>query len=186
MSGAGAVEAARGESPLPGGKKREPLVAAGLAQPILKDVGEIHSRLLDHRPVIQGEIRYFVKEFEEKRGLRELRVLESLKNMIYETNNQILPKCEQVMHDGLNEAFKRLQAASQRIHKLQEREQEEREVQTDKLMAGEKQRTALWEAFLEEQQNKQAEVNEEHRKAMERLKEQYVDMEKDLAKYVSF
>ncbi|XP_059580429.1 biogenesis of lysosome-related organelles complex 1 subunit 5 isoform X5 [Alligator mississippiensis] len=122
----------------------------------------------------------------EKRGLRELRVLESLKNMIYETNNQILPKCEQVMHDSLNEAFKRLQAASQRIHKLQEREQGEREVQTDKLMAGEKQRTALWEAFLEEQQNKQAEVDEEHRKAMERLKQQYVDMEKDLAKYVSF
>lgn len=53
-------------------------------------------------------------------------------------------------------------------------------------MAGEKQRTALWEAFLEEQQNKQAEVDEEHRKAMERLKQQYVDMEKDLAKYVSF
>uniref|UniRef100_A0A7M4E009 Biogenesis of lysosome-related organelles complex 1 subunit 5 n=1 Tax=Crocodylus porosus TaxID=8502 RepID=A0A7M4E009_CROPO len=201
MSGASAAEAARGESPLPGGRKRELLVTAGLAQPILKDVGEIHSRLLDHRPVIQGEIRYFVKEFEEKRGLRELRVLESLKNMIYETNNQILPKCEEVMHDSLNEAFKRLQAASQRIHKLQEREQEEREVetflvcsilagcvwvQTDKLMAGEKQRTALWEAFLEEQQNKQAEVDEEHRKAMERLKEQYVDMEKDLAKYVSF
>ncbi|KYO34684.1 biogenesis of lysosome-related organelles complex 1 subunit 5 isoform X2 [Alligator mississippiensis] len=186
MSGAGAAEAVRGESPLPGGRKRELPVVAGLAQPILKDVGEIHSRLLDHRPVIQGEIRYFVKEFEEKRGLRELRVLESLKNMIYETNNQILPKCEQVMHDSLNEAFKRLQAASQRIHKLQEREQGEREVQTDKLMAGEKQRTALWEAFLEEQQNKQAEVDEEHRKAMERLKQQYVDMEKDLAKYVSF
>lgn len=30
----------------------------------LLDVGEVYSRLLDHRPVIQGEIRYFVKEFE--------------------------------------------------------------------------------------------------------------------------
>lgn len=28
------------------------------------DVGEIYSRLLDHRPVIQGELRYFIKEFE--------------------------------------------------------------------------------------------------------------------------
>uniref|UniRef100_A0A452FCM4 Biogenesis of lysosome-related organelles complex 1 subunit 5 n=1 Tax=Capra hircus TaxID=9925 RepID=A0A452FCM4_CAPHI len=33
---------------------------------IIRDLGEIHSRLLDHRPVIQGETRYFVKEFEEK------------------------------------------------------------------------------------------------------------------------
>lgn len=30
----------------------------------LLDLGEVYSRLLDHRPVIQGEIRYFVKEFE--------------------------------------------------------------------------------------------------------------------------
>lgn len=28
------------------------------------DVGDIQSRLIDHRPVIQGEIRYFVREFE--------------------------------------------------------------------------------------------------------------------------
>lgn len=28
------------------------------------DVGDIQSRLLDHRPVINAEIRYFVKEFE--------------------------------------------------------------------------------------------------------------------------
>uniref|UniRef100_A0A8C9FYR9 Biogenesis of lysosome-related organelles complex 1 subunit 5 n=1 Tax=Pavo cristatus TaxID=9049 RepID=A0A8C9FYR9_PAVCR len=73
----------------------------------LPDVGEIYSRLLDHRPVIQGEIRYFVKEFEEKRGLRELRVLENLKKTIFETNESILPKCEQSMHDNLNEVFQR-------------------------------------------------------------------------------
>lgn len=30
----------------------------------LADVGDIQSRLLDHRPVINAEIRYFVKEFE--------------------------------------------------------------------------------------------------------------------------
>nr|XP_009928118.1 PREDICTED: biogenesis of lysosome-related organelles complex 1 subunit 5-like [Haliaeetus albicilla] len=94
----------------------------------LLDVGEIYSRLLDHRPVIQGEIRYFVKEFEEKRGLRELRVLENLKNTIFETNEHVLPKCEQAMHDNLNEAFKRLQAANNMIHRLQEREREERKV----------------------------------------------------------
>ncbi|NXC22224.1 BL1S5 protein, partial [Corythaeola cristata] len=92
------------------------------------DVGEIYSRLLDHRPVIQGEIRYFVKEFEEKRGLRELRVLENLKSTIFETNEHVLPKCEQAMRDNLNEAFRRLQAANGMIQRLQEREHEERKV----------------------------------------------------------
>ncbi|XP_067424460.1 biogenesis of lysosome-related organelles complex 1 subunit 5 [Emydura macquarii macquarii] len=171
-------------SPLSAGRKRG--AGRAPAHPIVKDIGEIYSRLLDHRPVIQGEIRYFVKEFEEKRGLREVRVLENLKNMIHETNDQTLPKCEQVMHDNLNEAFKRLQAANHRIHRLQQREQEERKLQTDMLMTGEKEHLAHWEVFMKEQHNKRAEVDEEHRKAMERLKEQYAEMEKDLAKYASF
>ncbi|XP_024062549.1 biogenesis of lysosome-related organelles complex 1 subunit 5 [Terrapene carolina triunguis] len=170
--------------PLPAGRKRDSVGAP--AHPIIKDIGEIHSRLLDHRPVIQGEIRYFIKEFEEKRGLREVRVLENLNTMIYETNDQTLPKCEQVMHGDLNEVLKRLQAANHRILRLQQREQEERELQTDTLMAGEKQRLAHWEVFMKDQHNKRGEVDEEHRKAMARLKEQYAEMEKDLAKYSSF
>ncbi|XP_074002774.1 biogenesis of lysosome-related organelles complex 1 subunit 5 [Numenius arquata] len=180
MSGAGPA------SPLPGERRREAPAAGSPIQPIIKDVGEIYSRLLDHRPVIQGEIRYFVKEFEEKRGLRELRVLENLKNTIFETNERVLPKCEQAMHNNLNETIKRLQAANDMIHRLQEREHEERKLQADKLMAREEKRVAHWEELMKEQQNKQAEVDEEHRKAMERLKEQYSEMEKELAKYVSF
>ncbi|XP_040099194.1 biogenesis of lysosome-related organelles complex 1 subunit 5-like isoform X2 [Oryx dammah] len=50
-----------------GGGKKDSLGFAGSPEHlIIRDLGEIHSRLLDHRPVIQGETRYFVKEFEEK------------------------------------------------------------------------------------------------------------------------
>ncbi|NXJ12438.1 BL1S5 protein, partial [Odontophorus gujanensis] len=167
-------------------RRREVPAAGALLQPIIKDVGEIYSRLLDHRPVIQGEIRYFVKEFEEMRGLRELRVLENLKKTILETNESILPKCEQSMHDSLHEVLQRLQAANGVIHKLQEKEHEQRKIQADKLMAGKEKLLAQREAFLKEQQNKQEEVDEEHSKAMERLKEQYSEMEKELAKCISF
>ncbi|NXI56769.1 BL1S5 protein, partial [Chloroceryle aenea] len=150
------------------------------------DVGEIYSRLLDHRPVIQGEIRYFIKEFEEKRGLRELRVLENLKSTILATKEHVLPTCEQAMQDHLREACERLQAANARIHRLREREHEERKLQADKLLAGKEKRVAQWEEFMREQQKKRAEVDEEHRKAMERLREQYSQMEKELTKYGSF
>lgn len=53
-------------------------------------------------------------------------------------------------------------------------------------MAREEKCIAHLEEFMKEQQKKRAEVDEEHRKAMERLKEQYSEMEKELAKYVSF
>lgn len=79
-----------------------------------------------------------------------------------------------------------MQAANDMIHKLQEKEHEERKLQADKLMAREEKHIAHWEEFMKEQQNKQAEVDEEHRKAMERLKEQYSEMEKELAKYAPF
>ncbi|NWR32471.1 BL1S5 protein, partial [Tachuris rubrigastra] len=124
--------------------------------------------------------------WQEKRGLRELRVLDNLKNTIFETNEHVLPECEQAMHENLSETFKRLQDANNMIHRLQEKQCEVRKLQADKVMAREEKCIAHWEEFMKEQQNKRAEVDEEHRKAMERLKEQYAEMEKELAKYVSF
>ncbi|XP_033010429.1 biogenesis of lysosome-related organelles complex 1 subunit 5 [Lacerta agilis] len=187
MNGGGPVTLSpskTGEPPLSGGaSKKRGSLGASSSPPILKDVGEIYSRLLDHRPVIQGEIRYFIKEFEEKRGLREVRVLENLKNTTFETNDQTLPKCEQMMQGNLNEALGRLQVANEMINRLQGREQEERKLQTEKLMVGETRRRALWEEFVKEQQNAKAVMDEQHIKAMERLKEQYAAMEKDLAKH---
>ncbi|KAM5269061.1 biogenesis of lysosome-related organelles complex 1 subunit 5 [Hipposideros larvatus] len=188
MSGGGTETTVGGEAAAGGGeKKRDSLGTAGSpAHLIIKDLGEIHSRLLDHRPVIQGETRYFVKEFEEKRGLREMRVLENLRNMIHETNEHTLPKCRETMQDSLNEVLQRLQAATDSVCRLQEREQERKKIYNDRLIANEKQHIIQWEEFMKEQHNKQAEMDEEHRKAMERLKEQYVEMEKDLAKFSTF
>ncbi|KAF6107635.1 biogenesis of lysosomal organelles complex 1 subunit 5 [Phyllostomus discolor] len=170
-----------------GNKKRDSLGAAGSpAHLIIKDLGEIHSRLLDHKPIIQGEIRYFVKEFEEKRGLRELRVLENWKNMIHETNEHTLPKCRETMQDNLNQVLQRLQAVTDSVCRLQQREQERKQIHNDHLIASENRHVIQWDDFMKEQHIEQAGVDEEHRKAVERLKEQYAEMEKDLAKFSTF
>ncbi|XP_036997646.2 biogenesis of lysosome-related organelles complex 1 subunit 5 [Artibeus jamaicensis] len=170
-----------------GNKKRDSLGVAGSpAHLIIKDLGEIHSRLLDHKPIIQGEIRYFVREFEEKRGLRELRVLENWKNMIHETNEHTLPKCRETMQDNLNQVLQRLQAVTSSVCRLQQREQGRKQIHNDHLIASENRHVIQWDDFMKEQHNEQAGVDEEHRKAMERLKEQYAEMEKDLAKFSTF
>ncbi|XP_045407668.1 biogenesis of lysosome-related organelles complex 1 subunit 5 isoform X1 [Lemur catta] len=187
MSGGGTETPVGCETAQGGGsKKRDSLGTAGSAHLIIKDLGEIHSRLLDHRPVIQGETRYFVKEFEEKRGLREMRVLENLKNMVHETNEHTLPKCRETMQNNLSQVLQRLQAANDSVCRLQQREQERKKIHNDHLIASEKQHVLQWEDFMKEQPNRRAEVDEEHRKAMERLKEQYAEMEKDLAKFSAF
>uniref|UniRef100_A0A674GU06 Biogenesis of lysosome-related organelles complex 1 subunit 5 n=1 Tax=Taeniopygia guttata TaxID=59729 RepID=A0A674GU06_TAEGU len=172
-------------------------IAAHLVRQARKD--QLLGSTAEEKAVVQQWLEYRVtrvnggssKEdtrtiLKEKRGLRELRVLENLKNTIFETNERVLPKCEQAMQDNLSETFKRLQAANAMIHRLQERECETRKLQADKVMAREEKCIAHWEEFMKEQQKKRAEVDEEHRKAMERLKEQYSEMEKELAKYASF
>ncbi|KAG8442410.1 hypothetical protein GDO86_011265 [Hymenochirus boettgeri] len=107
-------------------KSRENLDFLGAAsQLVIKDIGEIHSRLLDHRPIIQSETRYFIKQFEEKRGLREMRVLDNLKNSICETKEQTLPQCTTgVVQERLESVLKTLETVNQTILRLQKRELE--------------------------------------------------------------
>jgi len=111
-----------------GGKKKDLLGTTGSpVHLIIKDLGEIHSSLLDHKPVIHGKTHYFLIEFEEKCGLREMQVLENLKNMTYETNEHTLLKCRETMQDNLNQVLQRLQPATDSVCRLQQREQERKE-----------------------------------------------------------
>lgn len=147
---------------------------------IIKDVAEIHCRLLNHRPFIQGETRYFIKEFEEKRGHREIRVLRNLKTSLCETKEQTLPKSIDLMHDPLASVQKTLETANQAINRLQQREQEN--LKGNIAKKGDETLSAHWELFMKEQEQRRLAVDEEHRKAVLRLKEQYSEMAKDLSK----
>ncbi|XP_037680231.1 biogenesis of lysosome-related organelles complex 1 subunit 5-like [Choloepus didactylus] len=154
-----------GATPGGSGKKRVSPGTVGLqAHLIIRDLGEIHSRLLDHRPVIQGETRYFLKEFEEKHGLQEMRVLENLKNMIHKTNEHSLPKCGETVQDNLNQVLQKPQAANHSVCRLPKREQEQRKIHSEHLIASEKQHAIQWEDFMKEQHNKWAEVDKEQKK----------------------
>ncbi|KAM3849465.1 biogenesis of lysosome-related organelles complex 1 subunit 5-like [Diretmus argenteus] len=130
---------------------------------IAKDVGEIQSRLIVHRPVTQGEIRYFVREFEEKRGYRENRLLEKLNKMVVESNEQVLPKCSEYMQEHLCDVITRYELELSMEHCKEE-----------------------WEEFLKEQQRLREEVDEKHAKAVGRLSTQYSEMKKDLSKLSPF
>ncbi|XP_030205336.1 biogenesis of lysosome-related organelles complex 1 subunit 5 isoform X2 [Gadus morhua] len=101
---------------------------------IAKDVGDIQSRLIDHRPITQGEIRYFVREFEEKRGYREGRLLENINKMVVEANEQVMPKCLQGMHEHLFDVSTRLEAANHMAQRVQQRELDAHQLSLSHLM----------------------------------------------------
>ncbi|XP_055964484.1 biogenesis of lysosome-related organelles complex 1 subunit 5 [Sorex fumeus] len=172
----GAAEAASGA----GGPRRD-----GPAHLVIKDIGEIHSRLLDHRPVIQGETRYFLKEFEEKRGLRELRALEKLRSVTGETSEQTLPTCADALRD-LGPVLQRLAAASEAVGSLQRREQEWRRVQQECSSAREQRQAQRLDELRQEQRGREAAVDEEHQRARARLQAQYARMEQELGRFAAF
>lgn len=155
-----------------------------MMEKIVKDVGDIQSRLIDHRPVLQGEIRYFIREFEEKRAFRECRLLENLNKMTSDTNEHDLPQCIESMQEKLCDALTRLEAANHMAQRIQQRELEAE--QNTHLQVSAERRKQDWEEFLKEQSRLKEEVDEEHVKAVGRLSAQYNDMKKDLAKYSSF
>eukprot|EP00118_Oscarella_pearsei_P026584 m.834 g.834 ORF g.834 m.834 type:complete len:154 (+) comp4972_c0_seq2:113-574(+) len=54
--------------------------------------GSIYCRLFDHRPAVQGEVRYFVKEFETKRGNKDIDRLKRCVNEMQEVQQTYLPE----------------------------------------------------------------------------------------------
>ncbi|XP_061820732.1 biogenesis of lysosome-related organelles complex 1 subunit 5 [Nerophis lumbriciformis] len=147
---------------------------------IIKDVGDIQSRLFDHRPIVNAEIRYFVKEFEEKRGHRETRLLDNLHKMVHETNEQMLPEDLEGMKQQLSDVIGRLEAANHMAERIQQRElKAEQSVQLQENMERMKEE---WADFLKEQQRLKEEVEEEHAKAVGQLSTHYSEKKKDLDK----
>ncbi|XP_054983168.1 biogenesis of lysosome-related organelles complex 1 subunit 5 [Sorex araneus] len=180
-SGGGAETPAAAEAaPGAGGPRRD-----GPAHLVIKDLGEIHSRLLDHRPVIQGETRYFLKEFEEKRGLRELRALEKLQSVIGETSEQTLPTCAHALRD-LGPVLQRLAAASEAADRLQRREQQWRRVQQEHCSAREQLQARRRDGLWQEQRGREAAVDAEQERARARLQAQYARMEQELGRFAAF
>lgn len=151
-----------------------------MMEKIVKDVGDIQSRLVDHRPVIQGEIRYFLREFEEKRAFRECRLLDKLNKMISDTNVHHLPQCTESMHDKLCDALTRLEAANHMTQRIQQRELAAEK--STHLQVSLERRRQDWDDFMKDQSHLKQEVDEEHAKAVARLSAQYDEMKKDLVK----
>nr|XP_046227434.1 biogenesis of lysosome-related organelles complex 1 subunit 5 [Scatophagus argus] len=147
---------------------------------ISQDVGDIQSRLLDHRPIISAEIRYFVREFEEKRGHRESRLLENLNKMVLETNEEMLPINLEALTQQLSDVSKRLEAANHMAERIQQRELEAQ--QSTQLQASMEHLKDEWAEFLKEQQRLKEQVDEEHAKTVGELSTKYCEMQKNLTK----
>eukprot|EP00058_Branchiostoma_floridae_P016858 XP_002602346.1 hypothetical protein BRAFLDRAFT_98025 [Branchiostoma floridae] len=138
------------------------------AEGVVKDVGEIHARLLDHRPVVQGEIKCFIREFE--RNHREEERLEAVLGHAQQMG-QTIPACTMLLEDNLAQVTANLRVATSMCEKISETE--EKMAKADPLKNRREGRKQEWDAFMSDQFGRSAEVDREHEILCDKITEQH-------------
>ncbi|XP_019850541.1 PREDICTED: biogenesis of lysosome-related organelles complex 1 subunit 5-like isoform X2 [Amphimedon queenslandica] len=119
---------------------------------IISDAGSIYKRLLNHRPVLQNEVHYFVQEFESKRGDSDVKLLKDtmklaneidavyleemkqsipLFNQIKSNLSDVVAKCDGVLqkkNDALELSSEEKEAMKQEVEELKSKLAEEKRV----------------------------------------------------------
>ncbi|XP_050722797.1 biogenesis of lysosome-related organelles complex 1 subunit 5-like isoform X2 [Eriocheir sinensis] len=131
------------------------------------DVNEVFSRLFDHRPFLKGEIEFFKKEFEEKRGDREVEQLFRSLELITEIKEGQVEKIVNSSDDNLPRTIADIQVA---LHMCEDTLDTETKFSTDELLAKKraerKLRLASVQRDVQEKLNLLEESYQEKEKAM--------------------
>ncbi|XP_023218485.1 biogenesis of lysosome-related organelles complex 1 subunit 5 [Centruroides vittatus] len=153
------------------------MVEAPSVENVVKDIGEIHSRLFDHRPFVQGEVSYFLKEFEEKRNDREVHWLFEILENVTEIRETQIDKARKYGDNHLCNLTANLEVALRMCNKIVERgEQDVEELLREKRNHREEE----WKLFLEDMQDKNLKVQHVFAEKEMQLKKHYSDLEEKL------
>ncbi|XP_069675251.1 biogenesis of lysosome-related organelles complex 1 subunit 5 [Periplaneta americana] len=145
---------------------------------VIKDVGEIWTRLFDHRPFLSGEIKFFLKEFEEKRADREVERLFQILERATEIKETQLDRVKLASDVHLPTLNANLEVAVSMCNRILEKEEEHRS--DTALLAKREIRKAEWESFIEDMTQKCSKVDATFEEKEEELREFYSDLEKKL------
>ncbi|XP_071143868.1 biogenesis of lysosome-related organelles complex 1 subunit 5-like [Mytilus edulis] len=145
-------------------------------QTIFKDVNEIHARLLDHRPVLQGHINHFVQEFEDKRQNREPERLQKVLDNVKEMNEKLIPESQKAMQVFLPDVSAKVKVATEMCRKIEDGEL----LENKQLLQNRASRKERWDEFLKKQYHNCDEIDTDFNQQVERLKTHYEDLEDKL------
>ncbi|KAI0219230.1 Biogenesis of lysosome-related organelles complex 1 subunit 5 [Lamellibrachia satsuma] len=149
----------------------------------LKDIGEIHSRLFDHRPVVRGEISYFLKEFEDKRNDRETKRLQKSLEYAMELNSILIPSGVEMLEKNIPELKAKVVTACEMTRIILERESDDKSQQTQEMTSQHHTRQMQdWSTFMDTMCEKSAAVDAKFEHEVKLLNAYYGDLEEKLKK----
>ncbi|KAG5325173.1 BL1S5 protein, partial [Pseudoatta argentina] len=144
---------------------------------VIKDTGEIWGRLFDHRPFIQGEVTFFLREFQEKRSDREVERLFKILEYTTELKESQLDRTEQLGDCHLPSLKANVDVALSMCNRVLQREEN---FDSDVLSENRLLRKKEWERFINDMSNKCEKVDQTFQEKENGIQEFYVDLEQKL------
>jgi len=143
----------------------------------LEDCLEIHSKLFNHRPFIQTEIKNFVREFESKRGDREVDSVFSCLERVSELRDIGLPQLSDHVTKSpvTTNLLANLQVSESMFSRILEQE-DSKEVEAT-LAASREVRDRDWKAFLQDSQTRCARIDQSFKEQEESIRKKYQDLQ---------
>jgi hypothetical protein len=145
---------------------------------LLKDFGEAYGRLFDHRPIVRGEVNFFLREFEDKRGNRdEIRLRRALE-LGTELTNNLIPGAIETVSTSLCQINQSLNEISSTCSEILTNENVSEK--TSWLEVRHLERTREWTAFVEHMCERCSAVDDEYASEVRRVEQYYRDLEQKL------
>ncbi|KAJ0182673.1 hypothetical protein K1T71_002042 [Dendrolimus kikuchii] len=140
-----------------------------------REIAEVWSRLFDHRPFLNGEIKFMLKEFEEKRGDREVENLFAILEKLTEIKDNQVDKIKRsietlpVLNEKLEQALKLCEEVETDYLEVQK-------VNEQKRAANREKRQKEWDQFIDDMNFKCQRIDNAFEEKEEELRDLYADL----------
>ncbi|KAL0107858.1 hypothetical protein PUN28_014847 [Cardiocondyla obscurior] len=145
---------------------------------VIKDTGEIWNRLFNHRPFVQGEVTFLLREFQDKRSDREAERLFKILEYTTELKENQLDRTEQLGDCHLPSLKANVDVALSMCNRVLQKEEDfdtENTLSENRLL-----RKREWEKFINDMSDKCQKVDQTFQEKETEIKEFYIDLEKKL------
>uniref|UniRef100_A0A2A4JGK1 Biogenesis of lysosome-related organelles complex 1 subunit 5 n=1 Tax=Heliothis virescens TaxID=7102 RepID=A0A2A4JGK1_HELVI len=141
-----------------------------------REIGEIWSRLFDHRPFLNGEIKFMLKEFEEKRGDREVENLFAILEKLTDIKDSQADKIIKSGETGLPVLKEKLQQALQLSEEVEKDYLESRKEHDKRRLELKEKRQVEWDQFIDDMNFKCQRIDNTFEEKEEELRDLYADL----------
>ncbi|XP_061708589.1 biogenesis of lysosome-related organelles complex 1 subunit 5 isoform X3 [Cydia pomonella] len=139
-------------------------------------VGEVWARLFDHRPFLNGEIKFMLKEFEEKRGDREVENLFFILEKVTDIKDSQVDKIKKGSEAALPVLSEKLNQALQLCERIETDYLEVQKTCEQKRAENREKRQKEWDQFIDDMNFKCQRIDNAFEEKEEELRDLYADL----------